>query len=118
MASSTVIAINVDRERVALAPPDSSKSQKKKLDRFYCQTIASILNQKPTNGHDMRKLIHSVKVGVALVLVSLLYLLGPLYKRVGENAMWAIMTVVVIFEFFAGLYIQTYIHMSVLSFRI
>ncbi|KAK5811221.1 aluminum-activated malate transporter 8-like [Gossypium arboreum] len=102
MASSTVIAINVDRERVALAPPDSSKSQKKKLDRFYCQTIVSILNQKPTNGHDMRKVIHSVKVGVALVLVSLLYLLGPLYKRVGENAMWAIMTVVVIFEFFAG----------------
>ncbi|KAA3471123.1 aluminum-activated malate transporter 8-like [Gossypium australe] len=98
MASSTVIAINVDREGVALAPPYSSKSQKKKLDRFYCQPIVSILNQKPMNGHDMRKVIHSVKVGVALVLVSLLYLLGPLYKRVGENAMWAIMTVVVIFE--------------------
>ncbi|KAH1108147.1 hypothetical protein J1N35_011915 [Gossypium stocksii] len=102
MASSTVIAINVDREGVALAPPYSSKSQKKKLDRFYCQPIVSILKQKPMNGHDMRKVIHSVKVGVALVLVSLLYLLGPLYKRVGENAMWAIMTVVVIFEFFAG----------------
>ncbi|CAN6561317.1 unnamed protein product [Malus baccata var. baccata] len=51
---------------------------------------------------DMRKLLHSIKVGVALVLVSLLYLLDPLYEQVGENAMWAIMTVVVIFEFYAG----------------
>lgn len=48
-------------------------------------------------------LIHSIKVGIALVLVSLLYLLDPLFKQVGENAMWAIMTVVVVFEFYAGI---------------
>ncbi|MED6131716.1 hypothetical protein PIB30_012420 [Stylosanthes scabra] len=47
-------------------------------------------------------MIHSIKVGISLVLVSLLYLLDPLYEQVGENAMWAIMTVVVIFEFSAG----------------
>lgn len=52
---------------------------------------------------DMKKVIHSVKVGIALVLVSLLYLLDPLFQKVGQNAMWAIMTVVVVFEFFAGL---------------
>lgn len=52
--------------------------------------------------HDMKRLTHSVKVGIALVLVSLLYLLNPLYKQVGVNAMWAIMTVVVVFEFYAG----------------
>ncbi|KAM3325942.1 aluminum-activated malate transporter 13 [Capsicum chacoense] len=51
---------------------------------------------------DMKKVIHSVKVGIALVLVSLLYLLDPLFQKVGQNAMWAIMTVVVVFEFFAG----------------
>ncbi|XP_076923602.1 aluminum-activated malate transporter 13-like [Bidens hawaiensis] len=51
---------------------------------------------------DMKKIIHGIKVGVALVLVSLLYLLDPLFEQVGENAMWAIMTVVVVFEFFAG----------------
>ncbi|KAM7259724.1 hypothetical protein ACFE04_015465 [Oxalis oulophora] len=54
------------------------------------------------HANDTRKIIHSVKVGIALVLVSLLYLLDPLYEQVGNNAMWAIMTVVVIFEFFAG----------------
>ncbi|KAK1428262.1 hypothetical protein QVD17_17092 [Tagetes erecta] len=51
---------------------------------------------------NMQKIIHSIKVGFALVLVSLLYLLDPLFEQVGENAMWAIMTVVVVFEFFAG----------------
>nr|GEV39508.1 aluminum-activated malate transporter 13-like [Tanacetum cinerariifolium] len=50
----------------------------------------------------IQKVTHSIKVGIALVLVSLLYLLDPLFEQVGENAMWAIMTVVVVFEFFAG----------------
>ncbi|KAL2485860.1 Aluminum-activated malate transporter 13 [Abeliophyllum distichum] len=49
-----------------------------------------------------REVIHSIKVGIALVLVSILYLLDPTFQRVGENVMWAIMTVVVVFEFFAG----------------
>lgn len=52
--------------------------------------------------NDKRRVRHSIKVGVALVLVSLLYLLDPLYEQVGDNAMWAIMTVVVVFEFYAG----------------
>ncbi|KAI3790117.1 hypothetical protein L2E82_02933 [Cichorium intybus] len=51
----------------------------------------------------MKNLIHSFKVGFALVLVSLLYILDPLFEQVGKNAMWAIMTVEVIFEFFADL---------------
>ncbi|XP_071719360.1 aluminum-activated malate transporter 8-like [Rutidosis leptorrhynchoides] len=49
-----------------------------------------------------KKIIHSIKVGTALVLVSLLYLLDPLFEHVGENGMWAIMTVVVVYDFFAG----------------
>ncbi|QCD86881.1 Aluminum-activated malate transporter [Vigna unguiculata] len=51
---------------------------------------------------DAKKIIHSIKVGISLVLISLLYLLDPLYEQVGENAIWAIMTVVVTFEFSAG----------------
>ncbi|XWS76424.1 hypothetical protein CRYUN_Cryun01aG0174900 [Craigia yunnanensis] len=75
--------------------------EKKKFD-IRCQPIVSFLREKKSNRQSMKKVIHSIKVGVALVLVSLLYLLDPMYKQVGENAMWAIMTVVVIFEFFAG----------------
>ncbi|KAK8485756.1 hypothetical protein V6N11_037027 [Hibiscus sabdariffa] len=96
MDSSTVIIIE-DGDGV-------SKSQKKKKpDVCSCQPFVSILRGKLSkNGHGMRKVIHSIKVGIALVLVSLLYLLDPFYDRVGENAMWAILTVVVTFEFFTG----------------
>ncbi|MFS7965519.1 putative aluminum-activated malate transporter [Helianthus anomalus] len=56
----------------------------------------------------VKNIIHSLKVGFALVLVSLIYILDPLFEQVGENAMWAIMTVEVIFEFFAGLSLSSY----------
>ncbi|CAF1994045.1 unnamed protein product [Brassica oleracea var. botrytis] len=51
---------------------------------------------------DPRRVKHALKVGVSLTLVSLLYLLEPLFKGIGSNAMWAVLTVVVVLEFFAG----------------
>ncbi|RWR87388.1 aluminum-activated malate transporter 12-like protein [Cinnamomum micranthum f. kanehirae] len=51
---------------------------------------------------DPRQVIHSLKVGVALALVSLLYLLEPLFDGVGANVIWAVMTVVLVLEYTAG----------------
>ncbi|KAH7692383.1 Aluminum-activated malate transporter protein [Dioscorea alata] len=51
---------------------------------------------------DPRKVIHGVKVGLALSLVSLFYYTRPLYDGVGGTAIWAVMTVVVVFEFSVG----------------
>ncbi|CAN1256657.1 Aluminum-activated malate transporter 12 [Linum perenne] len=51
---------------------------------------------------DPRHFIHAVKAGLALTLVSLLYLLEPAFKVFGENAIWAVITVVVVIEFTAG----------------
>ena len=51
---------------------------------------------------DPRKVIHCLKVGLALVLVSLSYYIRPLYKTVGVNAIWAVMTVAVVFEYTVG----------------
>ncbi|KAL3828617.1 hypothetical protein ACJIZ3_017419 [Penstemon smallii] len=51
---------------------------------------------------DPRKLIHSLKVGLAITLVSLFYYFQPLYSSFGVSAMWAVMTVVVVFEFSVG----------------
>ncbi|KAI4301270.1 hypothetical protein L6164_034564 [Bauhinia variegata] len=72
--------------------------------KIHCSLVplASYLRDKKQSDQDIKKIVHSIKVGVSLVLVSLLYLLDPLYEQVGENAMWAIMTVVVVFEFTAG----------------
>ncbi|XP_021611233.1 aluminum-activated malate transporter 10 [Manihot esculenta] len=49
-----------------------------------------------------KKVIHGVKVGAALSLVSLFYYIRPLYEGAGGNAMWAVMTVVVVLEYTVG----------------
>lgn len=51
---------------------------------------------------DPRRVLHSLKVGLSLTLVSLLYLIEPLFEGIGQNAIWAVMTVVVVLEFTAG----------------
>ncbi|XP_031252248.1 aluminum-activated malate transporter 12-like [Pistacia vera] len=51
---------------------------------------------------DYRRVIHALKVGVALTLVSQLYLIDPLHKRFDDSGIWAVMTVVVVLEFNAG----------------
>lgn len=51
---------------------------------------------------DPRRVVHSVKVGLALTLVSLLYLIKPLFEGIGQNAMSAVLTVVVVMEFTVG----------------
>ncbi|XP_027345940.1 aluminum-activated malate transporter 10-like [Abrus precatorius] len=52
--------------------------------------------------NDPRKFIHCLKVGIALTTVSLVYYMKPLYDELGGNAMWAVMTVIVVFENTAG----------------
>ncbi|EYU38875.1 hypothetical protein MIMGU_mgv1a024507mg [Erythranthe guttata] len=51
---------------------------------------------------DPKKFFHCFKVGIALSLVSLFYYMRPLYQGVGGNAMWAVLTVVVVFEYTVG----------------
>ncbi|PIA44807.1 hypothetical protein AQUCO_01700422v1 [Aquilegia coerulea] len=88
--NSTVISIPNEPQ---LSPPTKTKTT-------HFSRVSLLLSCKGI--YNTRQLNHSLKVGVALVLVSLLYLVDSLYEKVGENAMWAIMTVVVIFEFSAG----------------
>ncbi|XP_073309268.1 aluminum-activated malate transporter 10-like [Primulina huaijiensis] len=52
--------------------------------------------------NDPKKFIHCIKVGLALCLVSVFYYMRPLYRGVGGNAMWAVMTVVAVFEYTVG----------------
>ncbi|KAK6285825.1 PREDICTED: aluminum-activated malate transporter 10 [Theobroma cacao] len=49
-----------------------------------------------------RKVIHCARVGLALSIVSLFYYIRPLYDDFGGNVMWAVMTVVVVFEYTVG----------------
>ncbi|XP_076953745.1 aluminum-activated malate transporter 8-like [Bidens hawaiensis] len=51
---------------------------------------------------DPRRIIHSLKVALAITLVSMIYYLQPFYDGMGDAGMWAILTVVVVFEYTVG----------------
>ncbi|EEF48659.1 conserved hypothetical protein [Ricinus communis] len=57
---------------------------------------------KKIGKEDPRRIIHSVKLGLALTLVSVFYYFNPLYEGFEVNAIWAVLTVVVVFEFSVG----------------
>lgn len=69
---------------------------------FYSKLSKFIKKAWEIGVNDPRKFIHCLKVGIALTSVSLFYYLKPLYDGVGRNAMWAVMTVIVVFEYTAG----------------
>ncbi|KAK7844491.1 aluminum-activated malate transporter 2 [Quercus suber] len=70
--------------------------------RLTAEVIETASNTKRLAQDDPRRVTHSIKVGLALSLVSLFYYYQPLYDNFGVSAMWAVMTVVVVFEFSVG----------------
>ncbi|KAL3610938.1 hypothetical protein D5086_001958 [Populus alba] len=70
--------------------------------KFKANMVAMVRNIRKLGQDDPRRVIHSLKVGLALTLVSTFYYCQPLYSNFGVTAMWAIMTVVVVFEFSVG----------------
>ncbi|KAJ1384563.1 Aluminum-activated malate transporter [Sesbania bispinosa] len=51
---------------------------------------------------DPRRVIHSFKVGFALVLISILQHFRPSFYGFGDNIIWAVLTVVLVLEFSVG----------------
>lgn len=51
---------------------------------------------------DPRRVAHSIKVGLALTLVSVLYYVTPLFNGWGDSTIWAVITVVLVMEFTVG----------------
>ncbi|KAK8685652.1 hypothetical protein V6N13_041651 [Hibiscus sabdariffa] len=70
--------------------------------RVKAKVISTAKSIKQLGQNDPRRLTHSLKVGLALTLVSLLYYARPIYDGFGESGMWAVLTVVVVFEFTVG----------------
>lgn len=57
---------------------------------------------KKIGGDDPRRIVHSFKVALALTIVSLFYYFNPLYDSFGIAGMWAILTVIFVFEYTVG----------------
>ncbi|KAJ7541860.1 hypothetical protein O6H91_10G080100 [Diphasiastrum complanatum] len=81
----------------------SSKQPRQSLIARAIKQISSLFELLWKLGYDdHRRAIHALKVGLALSLVCLLMILEPAYNEIGKNTVWAVMTVIVIFEFTAG----------------
>ncbi|KAL9154422.1 hypothetical protein ABFS82_10G112600 [Erythranthe guttata] len=72
------------------------------VQKFKKLAISTWMTICRVGQEDSSRVFHSLKVGFSLTLVSLLYLLEPLFQGIGQNAIWAVMTVVVVLEFTAG----------------
>lgn len=59
---------------------------------------------KKVGSDDPRRIIHSMKVGLAITLTSFFYYFKALYDGFGASAIWAVITVVVVFEFSVGMF--------------
>ncbi|KAK4262471.1 hypothetical protein QN277_028027 [Acacia crassicarpa] len=81
-----------------------NREERLRIDREKLKKLPSLAWKSfwKVGQEDPRRVIHALKVGLSLTLVSLLYLVEPLYKGIGKNAIWAVMTVVVVLEFTAG----------------
>jgi len=64
---------------------------------------------------DPRKAIHSLKVGLALSVVSLFYYVRPLYDGIGGSGIGAVMTVAVVFDFTVGRSIILHLQFVILN---
>ncbi|KAJ8620334.1 hypothetical protein MRB53_028863 [Persea americana] len=77
-----------------------------RVDDLVAQLVENVARVpkkvKKIGKDDPRRIFHSLKVGLALTLVSMFYYLRPLYDGFGVNAMWAVLTVVVVFEYTVG----------------
>ncbi|XP_057769113.1 aluminum-activated malate transporter 12-like [Salvia miltiorrhiza] len=78
------------------AKMDMVKKRSSVLAKSTWMTVCRVGQEDPC------RVFHALKVGFSLTLVSLLYLLEPFFKGIGQNAIWAVMTVVVVLEFTAG----------------
>ncbi|XP_057535082.1 aluminum-activated malate transporter 2-like [Amaranthus tricolor] len=88
-SKSTIMA------RMCCWPQDMSKS-------LIANVVTLLGMTKKLAKDDPRRVIYSLKVGLALTLVSLFYYFQPLYNTFDDSATWAIITVVVVFEYTVG----------------
>lgn len=87
------------------------KTNERENDHGFCGRLKNKVVEFPCKlkklgQDDPRRIVHSLKVGLAVLLVSLLFYFDPLYDGLGASAMWAVLTVVVVFEFSVGTYVS------------
>ncbi|CAL0321823.1 unnamed protein product [Lupinus luteus] len=68
-------------------------------EKSWCKLVNTTKMVKKVGEDDPRRVIHSFKVGLALVLISILQYLHPTFYAFGDNILWAVLTVALVLEF-------------------
>ncbi|PIN25202.1 hypothetical protein CDL12_02059 [Handroanthus impetiginosus] len=86
------------------------------FEKIGNMVVGAARNAKKLGEQDPRRIVHSFKVALTITLVSLIYYFDFLYDGFGVSAMWAVMTVVVVFEFSVGATIGKGVNRGVATF--
>ncbi|GLT37931.1 hypothetical protein SLA2020_122120 [Shorea laevis] len=81
---------------------ESSAMKKALLAKFKEKVLSIPKSYIELGKDDPRRITHSLKVALAITLVSFIYYEQHLYETFGVNGIWAVVTVVFIYEFTAG----------------
>ncbi|KAJ1407483.1 Aluminum-activated malate transporter [Sesbania bispinosa] len=72
------------------------------IEKTWAKLVKVTKKGKMLVQDDPRRVIHSFKVGFALVLISILQYFRPSFYGFGDNIIWAVLTVVLVLEFSVG----------------
>ncbi|KAM0821840.1 hypothetical protein ACQ4PT_071909 [Festuca glaucescens] len=99
MPEDAAVAAEHKASRAAWPWPVSCPAMLRSTVARFVETVSKIIGNADYSG----KAVYGMKVALALTLVSLFYYARPLYDGVGDrNVVWAIMTVVLVFEYTVG----------------
>lgn len=75
------------------------------VKKSWAKLVIVISMIKEFGQDDPRRVIHSFKVGLALVLIYILHHFRPTFYGFGDNIIWAVLTVVIVLELSVGKYL-------------
>lgn len=81
----------------------TSRSIRDKLAGFWTNVRDSSIKAYEMGRSDPRKVVFAAKMGLALALVSVLIFFKEPLQDISQYSIWAILTVVVVFEFSIGM---------------
>ncbi|KAA8544344.1 hypothetical protein F0562_022388 [Nyssa sinensis] len=71
-------------------------------EKLRAKVVEFARTAKKVGQDDPRRIIHALKVGLAMTSVSMFYYFNPLEDGFGDSTMWAVLSVIVVFEFSVG----------------